>query len=470
MRGTRRLTATALVVLLACSDAGITQEPPGPQPPPPPPPGDTTPGDIRVDAGTQFQTITGWEAHVQAGQEHAQFASFRDALFDQAVNDLGITRLRIEPLAGFEHSRDLADDLERGLIDYPTYRCLRYTTVNDNADPFVIDWSGFHFSHLDSYIENTVIPLRQRLAARGEALYVVATYVAFSTGGCPPAQYHHTDPEEYAEFVLATYQHMQQKYGFVPDAWEVILEPDNTSFWRGPQIGRAMVAAGKRLQQHGFTPRFIAPSNRSMAAAISYFDAMVAIPGALDHLSEFAYHRYGGVSDANLQAIGQRAVQYGIRTSMLEHIGSGYEDLHKDLALGRASAWQQFALAFPTSDNGAQYFVLSSGGAVQPGSRTRYLRQYFRYVRPGAVRIGAQSASNALDPLAFINPGGRYAVVVKADAAATFTVQGLPAGLYGVTFTTATATHVAGPDATVASGGLLNASIPGRGVLTIYRR
>ena len=50
-----------------------------------------------------------------------------------------------------------------------------------------------------------------------------------------------------------------------------------------------------------------------------------------------------------MQAIASRAVQYGIDTSMLEHIGSGYQDLHKDLTLGRNSAWQQYTLAFRTS-------------------------------------------------------------------------------------------------------------------------
>ncbi len=38
---------------------------------------------------------------------------------------------------------------------------------------------------------------------------------------------------------------------------------------------------------------------------------------------------------------------------MLEHIGSGTDDLYKDLTVGNVSRWQQFTLAFPsTADNG----------------------------------------------------------------------------------------------------------------------
>ena len=189
---------------------------------------------------------------------------------------------------------------------------------------------------------------------------------------------------------------------------------------------------------------------------------------------ELSYHRYGGVSDANLQAIASRAAQAGIGTSMLEHIGSGYEDLHRDLKLGMASAWQQFALAYGGPDDGDKYYVITSTGAttatVAMGNRTRYLRQYFHWVRPGAQRIGATSGMGSLDPLAFISNNGRYVVVVKASGEATFTVGGLPAGTYQVTYTTGTQTGAAHPDITITSGQQLATSIPGAGVLTIAGR
>lgn len=460
-----RLLASLIVVAMfaACSVSDNVNHPGDP-------PNGGASGDIRLDPSTRFQTIVGWEATAQAGQDHAQFASFSNRLFDQAATELGITRLRIEPRASIEFGRDLYGELKSGAIDLATYRCLRNSTQNDNGDPRVINPAGFHFTELDEVIDKVAIPLRQRLAARGESLYLVATYVAFIGSNCAGTSYHHTDPAEYAEFVLATYRHMQQKYGFVPDAWEVILEPDNTSFWRGRQIGQAILAAGNLLQQNGFTPRFIAPSNKNMGAAVTYFDDLVAIPGAIGYVSELAYHRYGGVSDANLQAIAARVESHGIKSSMLEHIGSGHEDLHRDLSLGRVSAWQQFALAYPTSDNGAQYFVITNNGGVQLGSRSRYLRQYFRYVRPGAVRIGAETSRDELEPLAFINTEGRHVVVVKANGQSSFTVGGLPAGTYGTTYTTDRATHTSAPDVTLKAGELLSAEIPARGVLTIFRR
>jgi len=104
---------------------------------------------------------------------------------------------------------------------------------------------------------------------------------------------------------------------------------------------------------------------------------------------------------------------------------------------------------------------------IRPDSRTRYLQQYFRDVRLGAVRYQATSTSGTFEPLAFQNTTGRWAVVVKANAAGTFSVTGLPAGSYTVTYTTAAEFRTARPAVTLAAGQPLVTSIPATGVLTI---
>lgn len=435
-----------------------------------------TTGTITINAGVQYQTISGWEAHAQSGHEEPFFPLYRDQLFDQAVNDLGINRLRLEVRSGSENSADYYTQWRRGQISDTQWRCVRYATVNDNSDPQVANSAGFHFSEMDSLMEAVILPVRQRLQAKGEKLFLNLLYVAFTGQICSGLSYHHDDSAaEYAEFILQASNHLRSKYGVVPDAWEVILEPDNTSFWRGRQIGEAIVATGMRLTAAGYTPRFIAPSTTRHFNALPYFDGMLQqVPAAKQYMYELSYHRYSAPTDADLQAIGARAVQQGINTSMLEHIGSGYEDLHRDLKLARVSAWEQFALAFPTPDNGAKYYEIDVSNPSSPrvviGSRTKFLRQYFKFVRAGAVRVGATSANGNLDPLAFINTNGSYVVVVKAAAGATFTVGGLPPARYGIKYTTSGAYDVDLADVTLAAGQALPASIPAAGVLTVYRK
>jgi hypothetical protein len=118
---------------------------------------------------------------------------------------------------------------------------------------------------------------------------------------------------------------------------------------------------------------------------------------------------------------------------MLERIDADYEVLHADLATGRVSRWQQYAMAWPQSieDDGSVYALMSGEPGeerVVYGRRTAMLSQYFRAIRPGAVRIGASSGAEAVEPLAFENPDGSVTVVLKTSGPAEITVQGLPSG------------------------------------------
>lgn len=426
---------------------------------------------ITLDPGTTYQTITGWEATAQAGQlECPGFTNYKDELFDQAVDDLGINRVRLEVRSGAEHPVDYFASYIRGEIGRSELTLHWYESVNDNSDAFAMDPNGFQFSEIDHTIGSVILPLKQRLEVRGEKLFINVTYVDFGDSSFE----HKEDPEEYAEFVLATYLHLESTYGWLPDAWEVILEPDTSAGWSGRNIGRAIAAAADRLETHGFDPAFIAPSTANMGNALGWFDQMFQVPGVLEHLLELSYHRYRGVSDANLETIASRAGRYGINTSMLEHIGSGYKDLHKDLKLGRSSAWQQFALAFCTNDNGAQYYWIDNSDPDHPivniGRRSRFLQQYFKYIREGAVRIGASTDNRNLDPLAFINSDGKYVVVALAQRGGPFVIQGLPPGNYGVKYSTSRNFDVDLPEAAIGVGEGLNVSIEAPGVITVYAK
>ena len=57
-------------------------------------------GTVVIDPTTTHQTMAGWEATAWASQESPAFPNFKDALFDQAVDDVGINRLRLEVRSG----------------------------------------------------------------------------------------------------------------------------------------------------------------------------------------------------------------------------------------------------------------------------------------------------------------------------------------------------------------------------------
>lgn len=431
---------------------------------------------ITIDANQKFQTISGWEATAQAGESYsARFADYQSKLFDQAVYELGINRLRLEIRSGAENPTDFFRQFENGKINEQQWRAHYYEVINDNDDPLAINAAGFSFSELDSTTEKVVLPMKKRLEERGERLFVNLTYIDFADWRGKSNIRHKTDAEEYAEFMLAAFRHLQKKYDFTPDAIEVILEPDQNTGWTGADIGRVVVAAAKRLRAENFKPYFIVPATASAANAPIYIDEIAKIEVAMNYIGEFSYHRYRDASADVIKSIAERGAKYGKQTAMLEKIGADYENLHEDLKIGNNSAWQQYTLAFPNEpDNGAQYFLVNDKSPKNPvvtiGEQTKFLQQYFKRVRAGARRIGAETSNQNFDPLAFINKNGRYVVVIKTTAAGTISVRNLLPGAYEISYATAQRVETNAAEITLKEDASLTANIPAAGVLTVYAK
>ena len=429
------------------------------------PSGESRPGTagITLDPGMTYQIMRGWEAtsDLPADPLAAQRDPSRLRLIERLAEEVGINRVRIEIRAGAETATRRVADHIAGHTSFKDWKDQRYLTENDNSDPFEIDWAGFDFAELDWHVENSVLPLREALARRGERLFVNLCYVAFRRD-----RYHQLEPEEYAELVLATYLHLDGKYGFVPDSWEVVLEPDaraSKELWTGERIGQAIGAAARRLAAQGFTPSFVAPSVTSMGNAVRYLDGIARMPGALEHLSEVSYHRYGGRTAENLRRIAGWAADHALPTAMLEWwFGRAtHEVLYRDLVTGNVSAWQGRVMPGHFRD----WNRLGADAPLQ--EEVRFNRHYFQAARLGAVRIGARStAPDEFAPVAFIDPDGGYSVVVMADRAGEITVHGLPPGRYRIAWTTDEADETL-PGVRLPTGGALATRIPDRGVLSI---
>lgn len=465
----RVLPAIAATLILAAPGA-CSDSLPGGTGPGTPEPGDGTTASVvvTVDTTQRFQTMTGWEGVAEVGQSNPASVRFRQELLDKVVNELGINRIRVHLRSGSENTIDYYVRLRTQTFE--NERCERWLLTNDNSDPSNINFNGFHFSEIDTAMATIILPMRTRLAARGEKLYLNLNYVAF-TQQCPAGavNYIHADPNEYAEAVLATFLHMKSRYGFVPDAVEMILEPDNGQLWNGTKIGNALVRTAAVLAANGFRPAFIGPSTMSMANAVTFSEDMFRVPGVAPLISEIAYHRYGGVSDDNLRALASLAKQYNTKTAMLEHIASDVNDLYADLTIGNASAWQQFTLGLGAPDGGGQYYRIIDSKPVM-GSRTRYLRQYFYYVRFGARRVGASSGAQGPRVTAFQNQNGRQVVVIHTNGTESIEVRGLKPGPYGATITTETLTGYELGERTVSDTSPFRVTSRGEGVLTVYAK
>jgi hypothetical protein len=439
---------------------------------------------VRVDADVRHQTIDGWAVYPRYWEDDKQNDRF-DASFEPhtervsefLVDELGINAVRVEIWSGLENPKDHWIENYQGRSGYQVYSRLRYEKINDNDDPYSVETAGFQHSRFDHRMKTMVLPIQRALEKRGEKLFVNVCYVDFAgkPGTSQGTLSHADDPDEFAEFVLVYFERLRDEYGIVPDSFEVILEPENTTRWRGREIGRAIVAVEGRLAEHGFKPRFVAPSNTSMMNAISYFDEMITVPGALERLDTFSYHRYQLERTAWVDDIWQRARRHGKKTAMLEKIGAGIDELFEDLTVGNVSGWQQWAVAdkFGQPDRGIYYAIVDdrdpAAPRVLPTQTSRLLSQVFRYVRRGAIRIEATSDNRDKAIVAFQNPAGGQVVVVRAKTAGgPLTVVGLAAGRYGQRFVDE---HEAAQELgsrVVEEGKTFETTIPAAGALAVY--
>lgn len=396
------------------------------------------PPTIIISPSLTYQTIIGWQATGIGPVNDANYPVYRDALFASA-EDLGINSIRLE-------------------------------VVKVAGQP------SFNLAAMDVQIDGGLLTYRTLFASHGKRLLID---LCVSGGGFAYKNYGVNNSTDFASAMVALYAHMQSRYGFVPDTFE-ILEPDTFGWYSnlgtpvGPgSIGAIYAATGNALLSAGYMPSIIATSDSRTDIFLLRFPQLWADPNhPADRVANRAnvkvasFHVYDlPVSDAALVNIATVGAVDGVQTAMLEHIGSDYRELHRLLKLANVSLYQQYTLAFPTTDNGAQYFV-PSGITYTLGSRTKLLYQYMHYIQPDAVRIGAIGTS-AADPVAFTNPNGKVTVVISATVG-TFSVGGLPADTYGISYSTSTQYNVSLSDVVLGAGQLLNTSIPSAGALTIY--
>jgi hypothetical protein len=436
---------------------------------------------ITVTTGTSYQTINGWEAVDQSGQGSANWNNVKDQLQTAVIDDAGITRIRLELTPGAENTTPCSSGPCEDI-------------VNDNGDAFVINSSGFTWPRVDDQIAKVIVPMRALMAARGKTLWVSVCYVSFTQ---TKSDLHINNAEEYAEFMEAFFIHMDTTYGFVPNSIEMILEPDNpvggcpgAGCWNGTKIGNALKATSTRLATHGWTPDFVAPSVANADSTFMLSD-MLAVSGVTAIIDEISFHRYGGVTGGALTYV-STAQANSKRIGMLEYGPATITELLYDLNNLFVNAWQMEGIAFnfgsQSSINnqeagfGANYFYIldTGGGSIQMSKRTAELRQANRYVLPGAVMLEVSSNFGSIPEnsvAAFRNPDGNIVVIQNTPFGGnvSWTVAGLPAGTYGLSYTLIqsgtcanSCTQMVLSDQVIGAGGTVSANLPSQGTLTVW--
>lgn len=428
---------------------------------------------VTVDPNTSYQTFLGWQATAQSGHDFnattdaedeypsTTYSNYEDAL-NAAMLDVGINSFRVE--WNFKDVNTTGFATSGGVAIQPT-------TATSGQ---------WHYDRFTRAMDTIVLPYTTLLNAQGEPdPYLILCLVDFRDAGYDAEN----DPDEYAFAVNKVIDHFFTTYGFLPDAIEPILEPDegqNTTNWTAAKVANNMVAADALLVSNGFTGiRWIAPSTANGTIANTWYnDMQTANASALGLMDIVSYHRYTAPSGAQLNTLRDNAEADGNSTAMLEYISADIDDLGADLVEARNSLWQQFTVAFPwsgQSDDGSQYFIVNrTTWAVTLGERTKYLRHYFKYIRRGAVMKGVTNSSSSYTGIPFENANGKWVVPIRCVGSGDIDVVGLPAGTYGIRYTLGNGTSApssydqALSNQTISAGQDVSFTMPGAGVVTVF--
>ena len=102
--------------------------------------------EVTIDRAKRHQIILGW-----SGNPWAPWVTDwqRDRFLDEAVNELGLNRMRWGQPNGSRAGR-------------PSWE-----PVNDNADPYDINWAAFATDTVDGDVKRWMLPFKKRLEALG---------------------------------------------------------------------------------------------------------------------------------------------------------------------------------------------------------------------------------------------------------------------------------------------------------------
>ena len=423
---------------------------------------------ITVNASVKYQTVIGWEALAQSWEidkkNNTYDPSWRtsaNAIADRMVNELGINRIAMPLSSGWANPVDYWSQFVGHELSYREWRKHSYEKTDPNAR---------QTAQFDFYAETVLMPMKQRLEANGEKLYVNMIFGDFDKGTDSTFAFAQ-DPEAYAAFVQFYADRLKTKYDVVIDAYTIINEPDNTDGWRGGEIGRALLAVKRRLTAAGYADvNYIAPSATAASNALLYASRMTLVAGAMQALTTLSYHRY---QPGDYAKISNYAKSQHLMTDMSEYFPADIDVLFDDLTIGNVSSWQKWSVAGRQGGSLAGYYVADFSNPSAPvytfAPNVANLALVFRYVRSGAVRIEAQSAT--MRTMAFVNSDGKQVLFAKRRAGSgsgAVTVTGMQPGTYGVRAIADGSTKaVDRPDIVVAADG--SATVPlNPGCTTIY--
>jgi len=406
---------------------------------------------VTIRPEVKHQTLLGWGA--TAAKLEVPDA-LREQLLDEAVNGLGLTRLRLEPPGG----------------NRPGLR--RWEWDNDNGDPDDIHWAAFNTKALDEKAALWIKPFKERVERNGDpfTLYISPSFFVGGSSGEPPAWLLHS-PCEYAEYALSLILRLKDKHGIVPTYYSICNEAGNNNPFSAQVLAAIIKTLGPKLEALKLPTKIEFPECVNADMAWAYIQAVKDDEEVWKHVGLVTYHLYGG--NASRPKIRDFAHAKGLPTGQTEFMGTTINHLYDDLTEGGVSVWEHYVMAGWGNQTLSGCYLSANHNQTSFSRYPAYwdFRQVMHYVRPGAIRVEAASDDPAIRPLAFVRDGKMTVVLLNntpPHQARTVELKGILPGLYRTCASLAGKPYQElGPKA-VRAAASLSLDVPPNGVLTVY--
>jgi O-glycosyl hydrolase len=394
---------------------------------------------VTLNPSVRHQTMRGWGGTLSFLRNLNDISQPTiDQIVDEAVDDLGLTFLRI----GY------------AMLQEP---------FNDNANPRSINLAAFNDADvIDREVAQSTRRFNQRVQANGEP----PTYLLDKDWESSAPAW--MNDEEFAENITATVLYFRNRHGIHINFNSIDNEPTHFDPYT-PERQRPMIKVmGRMFQENGLSTKVALNEGINASSTWDYIKAMENDADVWPHIGLLNWHLYGP-NDPFRSLIRDFGAARGIPTAMTEFTQAQISHLIDDLTLGGVSYWTRYFVADrgPAVTASSNYFSVNlEGTSFDRNIAYNQFRQFMRYVRPGAVRIDASSTQPAIRAFGFDRSGSRVAVLVNTSAQAfDVTVQGLLPGRYGVSQTVGASYTEQGVQTADTS---LGVRVEGNGILTVY--
>ena len=265
-------------------------------------------------------------------------------------------------------------------------------------------------------------------------------------------------------------------------------EPDYTTSYSSMSMNPTQTADMIRflkptLNAAGLNPKVVCCDPTGWPQAQNYASGVASNSAANATVDMYSSHGYSGAPNSPLSAAGGKHV-WETEWSTFESLDNNWDDgsdasgftwaqhISTGLTAANLNAFLYWwgAIGGGSADN--EGLLQVNGNSVNTSGRLWAFANYSRFIRPGAVRIGASSGDNNLQVSAYKNSNGVVVIVVLNQASSAITASyalqntGVANGTTVTPYLTNGSNNTAQQGTTSVSGGSFSATVPARSLVT----